>query len=124
MLNTGTHRQNNPLKCYFRIHRFSDMYTSPVAELFCIRTGRWEVPCSILVQVCRPTLSELYVVFLRNARKHGLGSLRQIPKVDTLPIGLVPREALKNPQQQQQTCTSSKFPIRKLDPKTIPFHHK
>ena len=42
-------------------------------------TCRREVPGSILGRACRPSRSEFSVVFLRNSRKYGLGSLRKTP---------------------------------------------
>ena len=42
-------------------------------------TGRREVPGSMSGRACRPSRSEFSVVFLRNSRKYGLGSLRKTP---------------------------------------------
>ena len=42
-----------------------------------LKIGRREVPGSISDRACRPSRSEFTVVFLRNSRKYGLGSLRK-----------------------------------------------
>ena len=57
--------------------------------------GRREVPGSILGRACRPSRSVFSMVFFRNSRKYGLGSLRKTPMQGTPPIvpgpiGLIP----------------------------------
>ena len=55
-----------------------------------LKPGRREVLDSFPGPVCRPSRSEISVVFLRNSRKYGLGSLRKTPTEGTQPIGLRP----------------------------------
>ena len=55
-----------------------------------LKTGRREVPGSIPGRACRPSRSEIFVVFFRNSRKFGQISLRKTLTEGTPSIGLGP----------------------------------